>query len=140
MPVSFNELLDAYLFISMADPYQNEAFVCLQSGKIHCRSELLGEEDQDFPDDIDDDEKYVQVPGKRELDLGRSLVFDFTSRFLPDDYDQVRAIFSRRGAYAAFKGLLSSRNLLDQWYEFESKAEEEALRDWCTLKSIELTD
>ena len=27
---------------------------------------------------------------------------------------------------------------IDQWYEFESKAQEEALRAWCGLHSIEI--
>jgi hypothetical protein len=139
MPVNFNELLDAYQFISMAGPDQNEAFVCLQSGKVYWRSELLGEADPELPDDIEDDEKYIQVPHKKELDLGSPLVFAFTRKFLPDDYGKVRDIFGRRGAYAAFKGLLSSRGILEQWYEFESKAEEEALRNWCNLNSMELT-
>jgi len=36
--------------------------------------------------------------------------------------------------------LLSGRGVLEQWYEYELKAEEAALRDWCNLNSIELTD
>ena len=30
--------------------------------------------------------------------------------------------------------------MLDQWYDFEAKAEEIALRMWCDLNSIELND
>ncbi len=122
------------------DPYQNEAFMCLQSGKIYLRTDLLDEEDQELPDDIEDEKKYIRLPNKHQLDLGKPLVFAFIRRFLPDDYDEVRAIFSRRGAYARFKDLLHRKGALQQWHDFESKAEEEALRDWCNLKSIELTD
>ena len=67
-------------------------------------------------------------------------MLDFAREFLPNDFDEVRRIFSRRGAYAAFKDLLARRNALDQWYDFESKATEKALRDWCELQSIELID
>jgi hypothetical protein len=140
MPVSFNKLLDAYLFVSMSGPDRNEAFVCLASGEIYYRTELLDEDEQELPDDIDDGEKYLRVPDKRELDLGKPLVLAFTREFLPDDYGRVRNIFGGRGAYASFKGLLSRRGVLEQWYEFESKAEEEALREWCNSHSIELTD
>jgi hypothetical protein len=140
MPVSFRELLRAYQFVSTGSPYQNDAFVCLQSGKVYWRSELLGDENNDLPDDIEDEEKYIPVPDKRTLGLGKQLAFAFTREVLPDDYGRVQDSFARRRAYSAFKHLLSSRNLLEQWYEFESKAEEEALRNWCTLKSIELTD
>ena len=94
----------------------------------------------ELPDDIDDDEKYVQIPNKREFDLGKPLVFDFVGQFLPDDFDEVQRIFSRKGAYARFKDLLVRRGTLDQWYGFESKAEESALRRWCDLNSIEVSD
>jgi hypothetical protein len=69
-----------------------------------------------------------------------SLVLDFARQFLPDDFDEVRQIFSRRGAYARFKDLLGRRGALDQWYDFEAKAEERALRMWCDLNSIEVGD
>jgi hypothetical protein len=36
--------------------------------------------------------------------------------------------------------LVTRRNVLDRWYEFESKATERALREWCELNSIELAD
>jgi|SRR5262245_8062609 len=64
-PVNLNALLDAYQFVSMAGPYQNEAFICLTSGKIYWRSELLDEEDQELPHDLDNEEKYIRVPEAR---------------------------------------------------------------------------
>jgi hypothetical protein len=30
--------------------------------------------------------------------------------------------------------------VLDQWYDFEAEAEERALRMWCDLNSIEVSD
>ena len=60
----------------------------------------------------------------RELDLGKPLALDFARQFLPGDFDDVRQFFSRRGAYARFKDLLDRRGVLDQWYDFEAKAEE----------------
>jgi hypothetical protein len=70
----------------------------------------------------------------------KPLALDFTREFLPDDFDDVRQFFSRRGAYAKFKDLLRRRGSLDQWYDFEAKAEERALREWCELNSIEASD
>jgi hypothetical protein len=75
-----------------------------------------------------------------QVDLGKPLVFDFVGQFLPDDFDEVQRIFSRKGAYRRFKDLLVRRSTLDQWYGFESKAEESALRRWCDLNSIEVSD
>jgi hypothetical protein len=92
------------------------------------------------PDDIGDSEKFLQIPDKRELDLGKPLPLDFARQFLPADFDDVLQFFSRRGAYARFKDLLDRRGVLDQWYDFEAKAEERALRMWCDLNSIEISD
>jgi hypothetical protein len=61
-------------------------------------------------------------------------------QFLPGDFDDILLFFSRRGAYAKFKDLLGRRGVLDQWYDFEAKAEERALRMWCDLNSIEVSD
>jgi len=44
------------------------------------------------------------------------------------------------GAYAIFKDLLDRRDTRDQWYDFEAKAEERALRIWCDLNSIDVGD
>ena len=88
---------------------------CKQSGRVF--SDELGE----LPDDIEDSEKYVPIPDKRELDLGKPLVLDFARQFLPNDIDEVRRIFTRKGAYARFKDLLDRRGALDHWYDFEKK-------------------
>ena len=64
----------------------------------------------------------------------------FAREFLPDDYDEVRHIFSRRGAYRRYKDLLVRRGALDLWYDFSNKAEETALREWCAENGIELSE
>src|SRR6516165_3207892 len=56
------------------------------------------------------------IPDKRELDLGKPLVLDFAREFLPVDYDEVRHIFSRRGAYRRYKDLLVRRGALERSY------------------------
>ncbi len=137
MRVSFSEILLAFEFVSAGGMGEHKAFLCKQSGQIYWRSELSDDSDE-LPDDIDDGERYVRIPDKRELDLGKPLVLDFVRQFLPDDFDDVRQIFSRSGAYVQFKDLLDRRGALDRWYDFEGKAEERALREWCDLNSIEL--
>ena len=139
MPVSLKDILGAFEFVSAGGIGEHQAFLCKQSGKIYWHSELSDDLDE-LPDDIDDSEKYVQIPNKRELDLGKPLVLNFARQFLPDYFDEVRQIFSSRGAYARFKDLLDRRGALDQWYDFEAKAEERALRMWCDLNSIEVGD
>jgi hypothetical protein len=108
-----------------------------QSGKIYWHS-AFSDNDEDLPDDIDD-KKYISIPDKRELDLGKPLVLDFAREFLPDDYDEVRHIFSRRGAYRRYKELLVRRDALERWYDFSNKSEAAALREWCAENGIDLS-
>jgi hypothetical protein len=139
MPVSLNDLREAFEFVSAGGGGEHQAFLCKRSGKLYCHSELCDDLDI-LPDDIDDSEKFLPIPDKRELDLGKPLALDFARQFLPGDFDDVRQIFSRRGAYARFKNLLDRRGMLDQWYGFEVEAEESALKMWCELNSIEVSD
>jgi hypothetical protein len=140
MSVSFSDLEFAFDFVSSAGPGENQAVLDRQSGRIYYHSEFLGDmEEEEFPDDIDD-ERYIEIPHKNELDLGTALVFGFVRRFLPDDYDEVRSDFRRRGAYGRFKALLARRGTIDRWHDFSSKAEEAALREWCADNAIELYD
>jgi hypothetical protein len=139
MPANFDEILLGYEFVQTGDG-QHEALLCRQTGHIYCRSEAsdLEEFENELPDDIEDAEKYVAIPGKKELGLGKPMVLDFAREFLPDDFDEVRYIFSKRGAYQKFRALVTRRNVLDRWYEFEAKATERALREWCEYHSIEV--
>jgi hypothetical protein len=138
MPISFTDLQDAFLFVNFGGPGENEAYLDRQSGKIYCYS-AYGDNEEELSDDIDD-AKYIAIPDKRELDLGKPLVLNFVGQFLPDDGDEVRRIFSRKGAYGRYKDLLVERGALERWYDFSNKAEEAALREWCAENGIELSD
>jgi hypothetical protein len=142
MPTSFSDIELAFEFVSSNSVGLNEAFLCRRTGKIYWRSDSMDVEDlnDELPDDVEDGQRYIAIPGKRDLDLGKPLVLNFASEFLPNDFDDVRYMFSKSGAYKKFRALVTRRNVLDQWYEFESKATERALREWCELNSIELAD
>jgi len=115
--VKFSELELAFDFVSFEGLTEHRAYVRKDTGEILWGSDDLGEEEE-LPDDVDDEEKYLAIPTKRDLDLGKSLVFDFVREFLPDDLDQVRRYFSRRGAYGNFKDLLAQRRAIEQWHKF----------------------
>jgi hypothetical protein len=149
---------------------EHQAWLCRSSGRIYWGSDSsddsfdeedgFGEEDEEdessdhhetacetasddpgkLPADIHNEDKYLPIPGKRELDLGTPLVYEFTREFLPRDHDEVRRIFSRRGAYSQFKRLLARRKAVDRWHDFENRATEEALREWCEVNSIEIEE
>src|SRR6201987_1193550 len=126
MPFSFSDVQLAFEFVSSGGMGENEAYLDRLSGKIYWHSEF-GDNDEELPDDIDD-EKYISIPDRRELDLGKPLVSDFAREFLPDDYDEVRHIFSRRGAYRRYKELLMRRGALERLYDFSNKSKAAGLR------------
>jgi hypothetical protein len=138
MPTDFQELLLSFEFVSSGGGL-NEAFLCRQTGKIHWRSENSDLELEELPDDLEDGEKYILVPDKKELDLGKPLALDFAREYLPNDFDEVRYIFSKRGAYKNFRSMLNRRKVLEKWYDFESKATDRALREWCEFNSVQIT-
>jgi hypothetical protein len=140
MSVKFDDLQLAFDFVSSGGLGENLAVLDRETGRIFWHSEVADNfEEDEFPDDLDD-EKYIEIPHKNELNLGKALVFDFVREFLPDDYDDVRDIFRRRGAYGQFKAMLVRRGVLDRWYDFSNRAEQAALRAWCTDNAIELVD
>lgn len=137
MPVSvdWTELQQTFEFVSLGQPHEHEAVLCRKTGKFLWNTDV-DEDIEAWPDDADDEEKYLSIPHKKELDLGTPLVFAFAEQFLPDELDEVRRIFHKRGAYARFKDLLQRKNALDRWYDFEAEATEAALREWCEINGI----
>lgn len=133
----FDTLLEAFEFVSFGQPTEHEAYLCTKTGAIHCHS-TYGDNEEPLPDDIEDSEKYIAIPHKNDLDLGKNLVLKFARESLPDALGEVQEIFGRSGAYARFKDLLEHRGMLQQWYEYEAKARQEALREWCEDSGIEI--
>jgi hypothetical protein len=138
--VNASEFRDAFEFVSSSALSENTAHISLDTGKIYWRSELLDLETEDSPRDLEDSDRYLEVPHKNKLDLGRPLAMSFIEQELPEEVGTVAAFFQRRGAYARFKDLLQTEGLLTQWYEFENRAVEEALFAWCRENEIQLVD
>ncbi len=135
--VSAEDLRGAYEFVSAGAELDASAYICLETGKIYWTSADAGLPTDDLPDDIEDSTRYLAVPGKHDLDLGRALVLAFVAEELPDDYDTVAGFFRRRGAYGRLKDLLEARGKLALWYDFQNRSTGEALRAWCADQGIE---
>ena len=135
--VDANELEDAVLVVS-APTDSAEAWVCLDTGTVYVRSDCIPEEAGPLPADIDSSERYVSVPDARHLDLGQALVFAFVEAELPDEYDRVRQMFRRPGAYRQFGRLVDDRDLRDRWHAFRQERTLAALRAWCAENGLQL--
>ena len=132
----FDDILEGFEFVSSTPPMEHEAYLCRETGEVHFHSEQLADEEP-LPDDITP-EKYVFIPHKNDLNLGKPLVLKFTAEVMPDALGKVQAIFSRPGAYARFKDLLIQNGKLEQWYEYEKQHTDKELRTWCRLNKIKL--
>lgn len=132
--VKLDDLLSGIEFTSD----ESSAYLNVETGEIHFIAEGLDLEET--PEDIDDAEKYIALPDKRDLDLGRDLAMTFIHEQCPDDYPTVAEYFRHKGAYSRFKDFLAQRDLLQSWYDFEAKATVTALKDWCEINGITVVD
>jgi hypothetical protein len=138
MAIKLKDIQNAFDFVSFAEMGENLAFLDRETGKIYWYSEF-GDNEEELPENIDD-EQYIEIPHKNELELGKRLVLEFAYTHLPSQAEKIEEIFSRKGAYTRFKDLLTRVDALDGWYEFEAKAQENALRAWCKENEIKFQD
>ena len=108
--VSFNDLEDAVLMVSNDSSFTS-AWVCRDTGKVYIRSDMLDDEREPLPENIDESEQFISVPDARRLDLGQALVFGFVQAHLSSEEDHVRQLFRRPGAYRRFGKLVDDRGL-----------------------------
>lgn len=134
--INFSDIEDAFLFVSSAGYGMNTALLDKDTGELYYRSEMG---DMDEIDDDVDLENCITIPHKNDLDLGQELVFEFVQNHLPDEYERVRHIFRRPGAYGKFKNVLASEGLLQAWYDYENQQEKQALQKWCEDNGIEIS-
>jgi len=136
--INYDELSLAFEFVSSGAPMEHRAFVSLETGKVYWLSELNPDDEEELPDDLDTASRYLEIPHKNDLDLGRQLALRFAEERLPGQATRVADIFRSRGAYRRFKELLTAEGCLEQWYAFENEATEQALREWCQENDIHL--
>jgi hypothetical protein len=135
MAIKYDEIENAFFFVNIEQQDMNNAYLCKETGQIFYTSEM-GDSDE-LPEDIDGP-KYISIPHKNDLNLGKNLVIEFASEFLPEELDRVYSIFRRPGAYSRYKELLYQNDLLDKWYEFENERQKAALKEWCAENNIKI--
>ena len=137
MKMKFSEVEAAFDFVSFGGMEgDHSAVLDRAAGKIYWRADLS--DFDEVPDEVWDSESCVEIPDKRDLDLGNRLVFRFVRLVMPDEEGRVRGLFNGRGAYGRYKDWLESKELLQQWYDFEAAETEKALREWCAENEVEL--
>lgn len=135
MKVDFSDLELAFEFTSMDSFGEHSAYLCKVTGIIYYDSDASEDE---LPEDIYVSDSYLEIPNKRDLDLGRFLVYRFVEEVLPSDLDAVYSIFRKKGAYSRYKSLLEKRNKLEEWYKYEDAEKRKELLSWCNSNGIEV--
>ena len=135
--VDFNKLLEAFEFANFGGSSGSYAYVDLETGQTYWVADEM-EQLEELPDDIETSDRYLLLPDKRDLELGRNLAFVFAEEFLPKEYENVVDCFRKNGAYGRFKDLLDRHHALAQWHDYEAKQTEVALREWCRQNDIQL--
>ena len=139
---SYDNIESAYMFVSACSYGMNAALICRDTDRILWRSDMSGEDEigQAEEEGTLNWDETVEMPHRNDLDLGQTLIFEFINEELPNEYDRVSDIFSRKGAYSRYKSLLERCGKLDEWHAFENKREKEALLQWCKENGIQLQD
>jgi len=141
MRVKLSELEEGMQYVSSSQSGEAEAYVCRATGRVIFRAaDGSLDADENVPDDIDDATRYIAIPHKNDLDLGRRLALDFVYQRAPDLYAEMQRVFANRGAFSRFKQILDQQDLLDAWYAFESEAERSALLEWAEAYEIEIDE
>lgn len=91
--VRLDDLSLAFDFVSYAARMEHNAYISLDTGKIWWTSDSNDAFDEEIPDDLESSDRYLAIPHKNELDLGRRLALRFLAQELPACYDQVKLVF-----------------------------------------------
>jgi hypothetical protein len=134
MNLKFADVEMAFDFVSSERPEVAFAVINRLTGEIFYRSDMSGLDE--FPDDVDDNEKYLYIPHKNDLELGKSLVLRFVAQSNPADTNKVLGFFERKGAYSHFKVYLERIGNVQQWYDFEASETAKALHLWCDQNNL----
>ena len=133
--VDLDELVEAVEFVSSGALTEHRAYVAIDTGAIYWVSDS-GDLDDDAPEDLEESDRYIAVPNKSDLGLGRSVALQFAEDQLPHEFQTVRRFFAGPGAYGRFKDLLAVHGQLDAWYAFEAQCAERAVLEWCESQEI----
>ncbi|MBR1216557.1 hypothetical protein JQ557_01035 [Bradyrhizobium sp. U87765 SZCCT0131] len=140
VPCHLQDLLEAVEFASADGIFvAHGAFVCRGTGKVYWR--IDGEAQlEELPVDLSDTAKYVAIPSRRALGLGRPLALEFAKKYIPGDVDDIRDMFGKKGGFRKFRALLERRSLTDRWHAFEMEALRDALRVWCERQGLAVVE
>jgi hypothetical protein len=91
-----------------------------------------------LPVDVYEDERYVPVPTKKELGLGRGMALTFSEQHAPHLLDSAEHIFATAGAFERFNRLMHEHGLLKDWYAYQEDRLSIAVQEWAEQHGLGL--
>ncbi|MBX9811696.1 MAG: hypothetical protein K2Y16_08810 [Burkholderiales bacterium] len=73
---TIDDLALAFEFVSSGPPMEHNAYLSIDTGRIYWISELASVEEE-IPDDLETSDRYIAIPHRNDLDLGRNLALRF---------------------------------------------------------------
>jgi len=83
--INFDDLELAFLYVNSDADFDKYAVVHRKTGEFFYQSDFTGTDE--FPEDVESDD-YIEIPDKNDLNLGRTLVFDFCRSLSPGTVGQ----------------------------------------------------
>jgi hypothetical protein len=133
MNISLSDIELAIELVSSGYSLDHKSYLNSETGEIYYAGDGI---DEKLPEDIYENDKYIPIPSKRDLELDKPLVLSFVSKEIPDEINNVYSMFRSRGAYSKFKSLLQRLECVEKWYEYENLAVKDAIIEWCKENSI----
>ncbi len=85
---NFDKLLEAFEFANFSGSPDSCAYVDLETGQTYWVADEM-EDLEEVLDDIETSDRYLMLPDKRDLELGRNLAISFAEDALPNEYENV---------------------------------------------------
>lgn len=102
--VKYDDISLAFDFVSYAAPTEHNAYVSLDTGKIYWTSDASDAFDEEIPEDLETSDRYLAIPHKNELDLGRRLALRFVAQGVACILRPRRRLFPAARGLCAFQG------------------------------------
>lgn len=134
-PISRDDLHLAVEHVTGGGVYGAEAYIDLQTGAV-----LLGGDDMEppLPRNVRTAKRYLPVPSRKELGLGRDDALAFAEQHAPQMLRLAEAMFNGPGAFQRFKALMHDAGLLPQWHAHQDARLWEALEEWVVEEGLQL--
>jgi hypothetical protein len=134
--MSYDAIDDAFNYISEGQPGDRRAMVHRVTGKVFMASVEAGFDQ--IPPEAANDPDYLLIPRRQDIDPGKGLIIKFFNNHAQSEVPQVKAIFTRSGAFRNVKDLMRRLHLHDLWHLYKEERIEELLRKWCLDNGLTL--